>query len=91
MIIPWGKGVKNKFACVNMRCEHVGTYFRMHKMLSIIKTLIHVIAESQEIHGLKIWAIKLRVLLISDNMLKNIATANGECTEKNENCRNVIK
>ena len=36
-------------------------------------------------HGLEIWAVKLRFLLIYENMLKSIATARSECTAKHEN------
>ena len=31
------------------------------------------------------WAVKLRFLLIYENILKNMATARGECTIKHEN------
>ena len=31
------------------------------------------------------WAVKLRFVLIYENMLKNIATARSECTAKQEN------
>ena len=35
--------------------------------------------------SLEIWAVKLRFLLIYENMLKNIATASSECTAKYKN------
>ena len=35
--------------------------------------------------GLEIWAVKLRSLLIYENMLKSIATARSEGTAKQEN------
>ena len=31
------------------------------------------------------WAVKLRFLLIYENMLKSIATARSDCTAKHEN------
>ena len=31
-------------------------------------------------HSLEIWAVKLRFLLIYENMLKSIATVRSECT-----------
>ena len=34
---------------------------------------------------MEIWAVKLRFLLIYENMLKIIATARSECTAKHEN------
>ena len=39
-------------------------------------------------HSLEIWAVKLRFLLIYENMLKSIATARSECTAKHENKAN---
>ena len=36
-------------------------------------------------HSLEIWAVKLRFVLIYENMLKSIATARSECTAKHEN------
>ena len=36
-------------------------------------------------NSLEIWAVKLRFLLIYENMLKSIATARSECTAKQEN------
>ena len=36
-------------------------------------------------HSLEIWAVKLRFLLIYENVLKTIATARSECTAKHEN------
>ena len=36
-------------------------------------------------HSLEIWAVKLRFLLIYENVLKSIATARSECTAKHEN------
>ena len=36
-------------------------------------------------NSLEIWAVKLRFLLIYENMLKSIATACSECTAKQEN------
>ena len=35
-------------------------------------------------NNLEIWDVKLRFLLISENMLKSIAMACGECTTKYE-------
>ena len=35
--------------------------------------------------SLEIWAVKLRFLLIYENMLKSIATARSECTVKHKN------
>ena len=34
---------------------------------------------------LEIWTVKLRFLLIYENMLKSIAMARSECTAKHEN------
>ena len=34
---------------------------------------------------MEIWAVKLRFILIYENMLKSIATARNECTAKHEN------
>ena len=39
-------------------------------------------------NSLEIWAVKLRFLLIYENMLKSIATARSECTAKHENHEN---
>ena len=36
-------------------------------------------------HSLEIWVVKLRFLLIYENMLKSIATAGSKCTAKQEN------
>ena len=36
-------------------------------------------------HSLEIWVVKLRFLLICENMLESIATARSECTRKHEN------
>ena len=36
-------------------------------------------------HGLEIWAVKLRFLLIYENMLKRIAAARSECASRYEN------
>ena len=36
-------------------------------------------------HSLEIWAVKLRFVLIYENMLKSIVTARSECTAKREN------
>ena len=33
----------------------------------------------------EIWTVKLRLLLISENMLKNIAATRSDCTTKDEN------
>ena len=38
-----------------------------------------------EKHSLEIWAVKLRFLLIYENMLKGTATTRSECTAKQEN------
>ena len=35
--------------------------------------------------SLEVWAVKLPFLLVYENILKNIATAHGECTAKHEN------
>ena len=37
---------------------------------------------------MEIWAVKLRFLLINENMLKRIATPRSECTVKHENKAN---
>ena len=37
------------------------------------------------IEHLEIWALKLRFLLIYENIVKTIATARSECTAKHEN------
>ena len=34
---------------------------------------------------MEIWVVKLRFLLIYENMLKSIATTRSECTAKHEN------
>ena len=39
----------------------------------------------QKQHSLEIWAVKLRFLLVYENMLKSIATARTKCTTKQEN------
>ena len=36
-------------------------------------------------HSLEMWAVKLRFLLIYENMLKCITTAGSKCTAKQEN------
>ena len=36
-------------------------------------------------HSLEIWPVKLRFLLIYENMFKSITTARSECTAKQEN------
>ena len=54
----------------------------LHQCYLVIK--LSSKAEPQEI-SLKIWAAKLRYLLIYENMLKSIATAHSECTAKQEN------
>ena len=45
----------------------------------------YIYPQSQEKRWAEIWAVKLRFLLIYENMLKSIATARSECTAKHEN------
>ena len=45
---------------------------------------------SRRNNSLEIWAVKLRFLLIYEDMLKSIATARGECTAKQENKTSYI-
>ena len=58
-----------------MRMIQQGTFIKVHWFEHTHKTK----------HSLKVWAVKLRFLLIYKNMLKSTATARSECTAKQEN------
>ena len=48
----------------------------------------HTFSHSEKKNSLDIWFVKLRFPLIYENMLKSIATARSECTEKHKNKAN---
>ena len=55
------------------------------KTMHIPNCLHTSIHSHKKYDSLEIWVVKLRFLLIYENMLKSIATARSECTAKQEN------
>ena len=53
--------------------------------ITLQQCCLSFIQSQKKQHSLEIWAVKLRFLLIYENMLKSITTARSECTAKHEN------
>ena len=89
--------IANFVSLVGEKKTQTEDHVNMRLISQLIKGISRVLQESLKYfsstviltiatrHSQEIWAVKLRFLLIYENMLRNIATTSSECTAKHGN------